>query len=227
MPSSKSNRAAQLLLELVIVFLGVLIALAADSWRQNRESTQRADSYLSAIASDMAESERILREAKANNEIYLARADSVQSILQGRAQLPDGVADVRAMMQLQADLPGPPMGTLRAVLTTGEISLLRSESVRATLIREYAVIESRLGWIDEVASQSGANISQLILTLGRLEPESGRSGVVLLADLRQSPDLVAYHLIYSSHMRNIVSAQARAIESIERIRDVVAPVSSN
>ncbi len=51
------SRAIALLLELGVVFLGVFIALAADSWSQSSQEAERALAYMRALQSDVIEAQ--------------------------------------------------------------------------------------------------------------------------------------------------------------------------
>ena len=57
MAGTPKARALALLLELGVVFLGVLIALAADSWFQSGQEAERELAYMLALQSDVIEAQ--------------------------------------------------------------------------------------------------------------------------------------------------------------------------
>jgi len=59
-------RIRPLLLELLVVFLGVLIALAADSWRESLVERRTETQYLSTLRTDLARSDSVLASATAD-----------------------------------------------------------------------------------------------------------------------------------------------------------------
>ena len=51
----------RLFAEFIVIILGVLIALAADTWRESRQEVADAERHLYALRDDMAESVTTLR----------------------------------------------------------------------------------------------------------------------------------------------------------------------
>ena len=137
--SNRASKAGALTVELVVVVVGVLIALAADSWWDARGDAQRAEAYLVALETDFSAAQADLDVAIAG---YRRTAEQTGAFLEyiqaperpaGDAPDPFAGEDVRFF---------PPVGTIDALLTTGDIALL-PESVRIVLIRERAEFVSR------------------------------------------------------------------------------------
>jgi hypothetical protein len=77
----------RLLIELGVVVLGVGIALAADSWREDRELRSRELAYLNSIAADMEEAARVLIATIEKDLENAERIKKSLSLLQSEAPL--------------------------------------------------------------------------------------------------------------------------------------------
>ena len=117
--------------DVVLIVVGVLIALAANAWREAREEQERAASHLTQLLEDVRENERALRSAI---ELDRATADGMQHLLSAL----DGVAapprdSLRVWMQrppIFYSNPRPRLGTVDALIETGDIRLFRDERLR-------------------------------------------------------------------------------------------------
>lgn len=132
------RRIGRLLVELGVVVLGVLIALAADSWWQNREEASRELAYLEAIRADMIQTLDTLEVTMAFNSEKLARATGVYEGLSDRSK-PDSL--VVSFDFINFYPPSLATGTIDALIMSGSISLIRSEEVRAQVIRTAAAMD--------------------------------------------------------------------------------------
>lgn len=139
---TRRGRAGSLAMELVVVVVGVLIALAADSWWADRFERQRVDAYLVALQGDMAQAETDLGLAASTLAAHAADVATFLTILESPIPAPDSTTVPYHTLTGGGGRFFLPTGMLDALLTTGDINLLPT-SLRVTIIREFATLESR------------------------------------------------------------------------------------
>lgn len=128
----------RLLAELGVIIAGVLIALAVDAWWERQQEQERAEEYLQQLLVDLQQTQRSLQGAIEGDNRTLER---VNSVLNRAYTGPFPPAD-------SLDLPSgynffePLTGTLTALVESGDLRLIDSDSVRFELLRFSALIES-------------------------------------------------------------------------------------
>jgi hypothetical protein len=126
----------RLIAELAVIVAGVLIALAADSWWEQRQERQRAEAYLEQLLVDFQHTERQIRNAIGGDNRKFESASRVTDRA-FRGQFPP--AD-------SLDLPTgydyflPPTGTLTALVQGGDLRLFRSDTLRIELVAYSSLI---------------------------------------------------------------------------------------
>jgi hypothetical protein len=118
-----------------LIVAGVLIALAANAWWQARQDQERARDYITQLLADVRENERTLRSAF---ELDSTTANGVQRLLSALDRVPAPPRDsLRVWMQrppvFYSD-PRPRLGTVNALIETGDIRLFRDERLRSAVI---------------------------------------------------------------------------------------------
>ena len=121
--------------DVALIVAGVLIALAANAWWQARQDQARARDYITQLLADVRENERTLRSAF---ELDSTTAHGVQRLLSGLDRVPAPPRDsLRVWMQrppvFYSD-PRPRLGTVNALIETGDIRLFRDERLRSAVI---------------------------------------------------------------------------------------------
>lgn len=125
------------LAESAVIVAGVLIALAVDSWWERRQERSHARQYLEQLLVDVEATERRLR---ATIEAETQRLEGVSAVLNRALNGPWPPAD-------SLDLPTgynyfePLKGTLTALLQSGDLRLLPSDSIRFGLIAYSSLIQ--------------------------------------------------------------------------------------
>lgn len=144
MAETGGKRIKGLLLELGAVFFGVLIALAADSMWETRQEHQRELDYVRALVVDMTAARDTLitsiGQAEEGGDAYarlLSRAVWGSPNAEG-APL-DSVPTFPVVFL--------PTGTLDALITTGDVNLIRDEHLRETIVREHTSIHDAKSWL--------------------------------------------------------------------------------
>jgi hypothetical protein len=128
----------RLLAEFAVIVVGVLIALAVDSWWERHQERNQAEQYLQQLLADFQETERRLRATIAEDT---KRRDRVNLVISRALRGPLPPAD-------SLELPTgynffePLTGTLTAIVQGGDLRLLHSDSIRFELIAFSALIDA-------------------------------------------------------------------------------------
>jgi len=142
------SRLRWFLAEFLVVVAGVLVALALTSWAQDRRNLEREQAYLRQLNADLQTSERILGET---GELMNLRAEATARVLH-RFWLENPVADDAFRDDLQ--LPRstlrvrPVLGTAEALISSGDLNLIRSDALRAQLM---AYVDSMKAGLEDIS----------------------------------------------------------------------------
>ncbi len=120
--------------QLLVVVSGILIALALDAWWDAREDGRRERAYLRQLDADLMETETIV----AGYDRFLQPVDSTAALLVRayRTPTPPVPDSVYAWFIVGArfGVPRPVLGTAEALVTTGDLRLLRNDSLRTEIV---------------------------------------------------------------------------------------------
>lgn len=238
----------RLLVELIVVVLGVGIALAADSWREDRELRARELAYLRAIEADTEKAAGILKAAYAENIEYAERIEESLALLHvievttdkdGQEQLVypavNGKGTGKSEDPLSASEEAPwegwevkfslaqfsvPTGTLQALIASGDLGLILSEELRATLVTEFSAINTYQSWIDQASAQALPSGMEATYEMEVLRIQAAGK-VVSLAALRNSPRLTTSYLNQLNLLGNILTSMRSITASMDRIHQAV------
>ena len=216
-PRRKTDLALRLGAELAVVALGVFLGLAADSWRNSQADRVREAAYVRALRSDVASAMAKLDEASRLDSIYAEQSQATLGLLRSDT-VPANNAWIQGLGFQYAPL-SLPSGTVQALIQTGDLGLLRSDSLRSAVLELSASLEANLGYIRDVNSRAGLNVAAVGLELERLAIASGRK--VTLASLRTSPVVVSG---YDTHQRILVNRRGTMElmrEAFERVAEQV------
>jgi hypothetical protein len=215
----------RLLVELIVVVLGVGIALAADSWREDRELRSRELAYLRAIETDMEKAASVLKAAYEEDSDYVEKIKASLALLQSEAPLSasgqsewTGWKGSFSLAQFSI-----PLGTLQALIGSGDlgVGLVLSEELRATLITEYASINTYQAWVDLAFAQALPNSTEAAFA-GEVLRIQAAGEIVPLESFRSSPRFIASYRTQLGLLRNIMSAVQSMIEAVDNIHAAVA-----
>jgi len=118
--------------EIVLVMIGILLALQVDTWNQNRidRDTER-EAIISLLEEFRLNKERIERKqekrrlALSNLDIFLEKAST------GNAS--DSLLQVTHSSDLFPGITNPSFGIIKSLVSSGEINLIRNDSLRYLL----------------------------------------------------------------------------------------------
>jgi hypothetical protein len=124
--------------QLGLIVGGVLIALAVDSWWENRQERDQERAYLEQLLSDLRETESRLENSIAADTRTLDRVNWVlDRAFNGPLPPPDSLDLPTGYNQFR-----PLTGTQTALVQSGDLQLLRNDSIRFRLIAYTALINA-------------------------------------------------------------------------------------
>lgn len=120
--------------EFVLIVAGVLAALAGNSWWESRQESAREAVYLRQLAADLRDSERIMEQGLAETQgYYLGAARVLRAYHSAEAPPPDSLATWIYQADGYMD-PRPVLGTVHGLIASGDLRLLRSDSLRSAVL---------------------------------------------------------------------------------------------
>lgn len=126
------------LAESATIVAGVLVALAVNSWWQQRQDQHRAEDYLRQLLVDFQGTDRRLTGTIAADSERLKKVDLVVGrALRGDYPPADSLELPTGYNQFE-----PLTGTVTALVQGGDLRLLRSDSLRFELIKYAALIDA-------------------------------------------------------------------------------------
>ncbi|WP_412069190.1 hypothetical protein [Rubrivirga sp. IMCC43871] len=128
--------------EIVVVVAGVLIALALNAWWGSRQDAARERAYLRGVLAELQATEAELMGEIATSRDLFGDAQRVHQAY--FLASPPPVDSLQAWWRFSHSDPEPTFGTLRALIGTGDLTLIRDDSVRAALVW----IGERAGYYD-------------------------------------------------------------------------------
>ena len=217
--SERRAKASFLVAELIVVLLGVLIALGVDSWWEGLEDRDRERAYLEAIRTDLAETVEALDSGIHSDSVSQIQMDSLGAVLGA-----PGDRDTEGWGRLLAfTLSYQPLnlGTLEALIQTGDIGLIQSERLRAELIAAAGRLSRGQEGLAAVLSRAGVNTREFVLELQRINLQSESPEDVLALASRSSvfSGSVLMHSIYLQNqlriLRDMRAAAAAVTDAID------------
>jgi hypothetical protein len=167
----------QYLKEAVVIVGSILLAFAIDAWWEGRGEAERREALLEGLAADFALAEEQLDLARrAHGEV---REVAARWLVLARSGSPAGdhvaVADTLVSEMAWTLVTRPPMGTLDALLQSGDLSLIKNPGLLGALTNWSSTLEylndfERTGadqWYEDVTPylrRAGIPITDLVWT---------------------------------------------------------------
>lgn len=133
--NSTSTRLRWLIAEVVVIVLGVLIALGIDSLRERVAEARLERAYLVQLIEDLAETERQIESALQRTASAEESAAKLLDHLRS-SQRPDADS-IRSWLSAAryVNNPVPVLGTVEALVSTGDLRLLQDPTARVAVTR--------------------------------------------------------------------------------------------
>lgn len=169
-----------------------------------------------ALQSDVIEAQERVGAAIGETSAYLEETEAFLDLLRSDTPIPDTIAFAR----LNVAPLTIPMGTLDALLETGDVNLLRHQELRATIINERSEIGSWLRLFEQFTTEVLANVATYIVAIEELRGEYRVAAAPLpFAAIRGSPRVVGayevHRLALTNHLgfMNAISESLAALET--------------
>jgi hypothetical protein len=208
--------------EFVVIVAGVLAALGAQAWWENYEELRREQEYLHQLLADTRENERRLDAAITEDSISNRAVARVMRALQTTEAQPPSDSLVEWIMRAGVASDFQPLtGTAGALMMTGDLRLVRNDSLRSRLVAYAGALAS------EEARQQQLREATLgmIVPMARALPflRGAFLGEINAADvdvgqLRTDPDVAALLFSIQAGTVNRLAGLKRAREETNRMR---------
>jgi hypothetical protein len=196
----------------VIIVVGVMVALLADAWREERGERRREAAYAADLKRDLTETLRILDNSIVEDSIFVARAAAMHAYLQSTDEAPlDSVLGWRGVGVSGFAVVS---GTFRAIFETGDLRLMRDD-VRRSLTAfaadlEYA--ERQIDWLSRDLAETGRLIREREETYRRyLRPRHGPNAGQYTLNVTQMRSDPIVRAAYATALVRTRTHQARLI----------------
>lgn len=143
--------------ELLIVVVGVLIALAADDWRQSRQDRALEVQYIQRLVGDLRLDSVSLENLLVESQARVEYAEAIVTTY-GRGTWPGSGADLVRAIEYGDYLsyPSYSRSTLDDLMSTGNLRLLRDARVKEGLSQYHGTIEWTEQFSDVFRQAQGA-----------------------------------------------------------------------
>lgn len=213
MSGSVKTKSLRLFLELSVIVVGVLIALAGESLWETREEGEREMEYVLALGAELQEGKRLVDEHITTIATYVEQLDTFFAVV--RSGRPAADSPITGILMFSTIVP---TGTLDALVSTGDVRLLRDSHLRAAVIREQAQISSDRWVIDRWGDRLTENMSPFWVENLKTEvPQGGGRPVQLVLKARANREFQAVYRIHWNHLRNQIGALRRMRESFDSL----------
>jgi hypothetical protein len=143
-----SPRLRWFLAEFLVVVAGVLVALALNSWANGRQDIAREQSYLRQLHADLGNNEADLAAAVAFLDERAAASARVLHRFWSQAPVADAAFIDDLMKPRSTRRFRPVLGAAEALISTGDLNLIRSDAVRAAILDYVESMRTHLDAID-------------------------------------------------------------------------------
>ena len=205
--------------ELGLIVGGVLIALSLNAWWGGRQDRQRELAYMNQLLLDLQETESRLSASIAGDTETLEEVGAVldRAFLgplppSDSLRMPTGYSQFR-----------PLMGTQAALLQSGELRLLRSDSVRLALIAYSALIDATEALLRHTETLIWDSTERVIYGRARhsqsatptVATEMRRWGPVDVVGALNDPELISALQLHAAATQN-------RIRNLQRLEEPIA-----
>ena len=188
------NRAGRVGAELLIVVLGVLLALAADGWRETAAERRGEAEYLDRLNQDLSATVSALDETQERFARVIAAARRLSSLIDEGGLAEDEPVLALVLEATAAGFPRSALGldgTYRELQVSGRLALLQDSQLRRRLVEFYMEVDNTFeSMTDGTTTAVTYRVTRAISSFPALVevadltvPERER----LLAEIRQNP----------------------------------------
>jgi len=207
-----------LLLELVVIIIGVFVALAADSWWGGRTEHARIRKDLESLGQDLAAAEQEIQTSIKNDSISLAMSERALALLgTGGTDRSEARSLVTDTLFFSIDVATIPYGTLRFLVTSGDVRLVQNDSSREQLIQGLSNLERDDGLILMLADKADDAWDQITLARTRYGGDNEEWPDAALGD----PKVIGGLAVWNAKLQNIDELLRAMLSTIEDLQSAV------
>ncbi len=165
------------LAEFLVVVVGVLVALAVSAWWQSRQDRAHERLYLQQLDADLLATENEMHDAMAALTERAVAAASVEHAFWGQRPSDDDVLTRNFALPWGTSRYRPVLGNIEALISSGDIDVIRSAPLRTALVSYVEWSKARLDNIsryDETYYRPAVNEMQSQLDISSLRMETLR-----------------------------------------------------
>lgn len=215
--------------EFLLILAGVLTALVVDAWRADRADRQLERTQLAELLEETRANERLVDEALTT--FLGTRRRTMHLMLAARGSAPMPPADsLRLWSQMTVPTWTPITGTVRTLIETGQLRLVRNSAVRravSTVDGRMSAVERRLQDNDMLRQDAARRRTGRMLAhlhpgvVDEGPPTEQESGTgwwrsvdypALLRDPEWQAAFATYHLTLNNYIRSLQLMQAPLTE---------------
>ena len=152
---SRRSTWSRALVEGLVIVVSILLAFGLDAWWETRQEEEVELGYVARIAADLRETRASIQENADHYRMLLGHAAAITPILDGVQAVPEDTVGFLASV-LQASRITAPIVARSAyddLVSTGNLRLIRSDTLRRELSRFYGHVEVRLDPVDYSGDQ--------------------------------------------------------------------------
>ncbi|RLD70725.1 MAG: hypothetical protein DRJ10_20090, partial [Bacteroidetes bacterium] len=120
--------------EILLVVIGILVALQINNWNEQRKERQKEQSFLKQLLEDFSESEKRMNTTQMFFlEIAISSSFVVKAFWEPEKYSHQEIASQMGN-PLRSDRKRPILATIEALVSTGDLNLILSDSIRSHLL---------------------------------------------------------------------------------------------
>jgi hypothetical protein len=205
--------------ELAVIVLGVFLALVADAWREAQVDSRRETEYLRSLASEVERSISSIDDVIRDDSAYAARSVTMYRLLSTTDPPED--SGWRSSLGLAAGGATLATATVRTLMSTGDIRLIRSDSLRVAIVDLAGSLEAHLTWVAQFDQMNNDVLQRQIVELEAIAAMAGWPDTIPIASYRGRPSLTAAYRIHVAALRTKVGLWRELRPAFERVRDLI------
>ena len=220
--------------ELALIVMGVLIALAVNAWWSRRQDDARERAYLRQLLVDVQGNEQDIDRVLVQSRGAITALERLVDAFDAAGPLP-ACATLDSLVRTSLTYSNVDLrsGTYAALMGTGEVRLIRDDSLRAQVISYASEAEGASARLEQwvpLMWDTAEPLRRRIEYFWRLSRPAGSSESPPWSDcdlepLRREPEVrAALFAIHLAH-RNRVDALEEVGEANRRLRRSLEPVS--
>lgn len=232
---TKRARITRAVASLVTIIVGVLMALAANAWWEGRHERTRGHIYLEMLRVDLEATDSLIDASLAQDRRTLDSSQRMAEVLlagSSWSQLPQSVKP-----HFGLDDAWFRTGTVTALLATGDINNIRSDTLRSALVRYADEVNFIRSSLSRTETASWANVRDYVRAEEELfqtarDPDLKRRLVAMSSDealrsfdlrrIREHPGIAAafrLHAITVANRMEVLQQSKAPVEELLRLLD--------